>query len=67
MERNEWELIGMRKFLGFPYCELGEEEYYKKKKKKERKKERNWFFSLVVLVGMSVSESKDAVRREKNP
>lgn len=61
MERNEWELIGMRKILGFPFCELGEEEYYKKKKK------RNWFFSLVVLVGMSVSESKDAVRREKNP
>jgi hypothetical protein len=57
MERNEWELIGMRKFLGFPFCELG----------KKNIKKGNWFFSLVVLVGMSVSESKDAVRREKNP
>lgn len=38
-----------------------------KKNTIKKKKKRNWFFSLVVLVGMSVSESKDAVRREKNP
>jgi hypothetical protein len=31
MERNEWELIGMRKFLGFPFCELGKKNIKKKK------------------------------------